>query len=293
MKKILVIGSISIDNVTYTSTKAKPGMTVYGDSFISNVGGKGANQACGIFFLGGDVNFYGAVGNDNNGKTVQNYLKQLQIPAFLKISEESTGVANIVIDNKTAENSIIIVPGANLDLNIEDIDKISFDEYDILLLQLENKIDTVVHSMRQAKEKGLLVVLNPAPFQPIPNDALKYIDFFIPNEHELEQFTSNIDGDYLTRAQALVKKGIKQVIVTLGDKGSMYVDKEKSFNVDPYRVDAVDTTAAGDSFCGAFVTALSKGLSTKEAMDFASRASSITVTRKGAIQSLPHSQDLK
>ena len=293
MKKIIVIGSVSIDNVTYTNTLPVPGMTVYGESFLSNIGGKGANQACAIKFLGGDVEFYGSIGDDDNGKTVQNFLKSVDLRAFLKISDQSTGIANIIIESKTAENRIVIVPGANMDLNKEDIDKVDFQGKDFLLLQLENKVDAVVYAMKKAKEAGLTVILNPAPYHEIPVEAYSLIDFFIPNEHELEQFTSDVEGNYASRAKHLVAQGIKRVIVTLGEKGSLYVDKSTIFYVDPHKVNAIDTTGAGDSFCGAFVTALSEDKTIKEAMKFASKASSITVTRKGAIKSLPTREELE
>ena len=293
MKKVLVIGSISIDNVVYTRNLPQPGVTVHGESFITNLGGKGANQACAIKFLGGDVVFYGAIGNDEHGEYVQKQLKNAGLTAFLKKSELQTGIACITIDINSGENRIVVIKGANVDISKEDIDQINFKERDILLLQLENNIDSTVYAMKKAKEAGLLVVLNPAPYHEIPNDALQYIDYFIPNEHELEQFTPNIDGGYLERAKHLVQQGIKHVIVTLGENGSLYVDEEKHINIDPYKVHAVDTTAAGDSYCGAFVTALSKGEDVIEAMKFASKASSITVTRKGAISSLPKLEDLK
>ena len=292
MKKIIVIGSINIDNVTYSSIPAKPGMTVYGDAFLSNIGGKGANQSCAIKFLGGDVVFYGAVGNDDNGKRVQNFLKQAGLTANLKISHLSTGVASITIDTNTGENSIIVVPGANNDISKEDIDSIDFQNADILLLQLENNMDAVLYAMKKAKEKGLVVVLNPAPYHELPIDAFQYIDYFIPNEHELEQFTTDINGEVIERAHYLISKGVKKIIVTLGDKGSLYVDEDKALQIEPHIVKAIDTTGAGDSYCGAFVTALSEGKDEIEAMKFASKVSSITVTRKGAISSLPKRNEL-
>lgn len=292
-KKIVVIGSISIDNVTYTNTLPQAGMTVYGESFLSNIGGKGTNQACAIKFLGGDVDFYGSIGKDNNGKTVQNFLKEVGLAANLKISDKSTGVATIIIDNKTAENRIVIVPGSNMDINKEDIDKIDFSKYGILLLQLENPVETVVYAMKKAKEKGLLVVLNPAPFHELPEEAFQYIDFFIPNEHELEQFTPDVSCNYLCRAQNLISRGIKRVIVTLGHNGSLYVDEKECFEVPAIKVNAIDTTGAGDSYCGAFVTELSEGKNVKDAMLFATKVSSLTVTKKGAIASLPKLSDIK
>lgn len=293
MKRVLVIGSISIDNVTYTSVLPEPGTTVYGESFLSNIGGKGANQACAIHFLNGDVEFYGAVGNDDNGKRVQNFLKSVGLRANLKISKQNTGVASITIETQNAENRIVIVPGSNMDITREDVDQIDFSKFDFLLLQLENPVDTICYAMKKAKEHGLTVVLNPAPYHEVPSSAFKDIDFFIPNEHELEYFTPNVKGDFEDRAKYLIQQGIKRVIVTLGEKGSLYVDKEKSFTVAPHKVNAIDTTGAGDSYCGAFLTALSEGKSVKEAMEFASKVSSIAVTKKGAIASLPHRSEIK
>lgn len=292
MKKIIVIGSISIDNVVYTNNLPGPGTTVYGESFISNIGGKGANQACAIKFLGGDVEFFGAIGDDDNGKRIENFLKNAGFAVNLKKSQASTGIASITIDNKTAENRIIIVPGANMDINKDDIDKIDFNNKGILLLQLENPVDTVIYAMKKAKENGLLVVLNPAPYHDIPTSCFEYIDYFIPNEHELEMFTSHIEGSFELRAKHLVNKGIKNVLVTLGEKGSMLVNSEQVINIPPRKVEAIDTTGAGDSYCGAFVTALSQNKSVIEAMEFATLVSSITVTRKGAIQSLPKLSEL-
>ena len=214
MKKILVIGSISIDNVTYTSVLPEPGTTVYGESFLSNIGGKGANQACAIHLLNGDVEFYGSVGDDDNGKRVRNFLKSVGLRANLKISKQNTGVASITIETQNAENRIVIVPGSNMDITKEDIDKIDFSKFDFLLLQLENPVDTICYAMKKAKEHGLTVVLNPAPYHDVPAIAFKNIDFFIPNEHELEYFTPTIKGDFEERAKHSIEQGIKRVIVT-------------------------------------------------------------------------------
>ena len=291
-KRILVIGSISIDNVTYTSELPGPGTTVFGESFMSNIGGKGINQAFAIKNLDGDVMFYGAVGPDDNGKRVKDYIDSHKMNVELKQSQKSTGIASITIDTKTAENRIVIVPGANLDISKEDIDKIDFSKFDFLLIQLENPIDTVAYAIKKAKECGLTVLLNPAPYHEIPKSAYQYVDFFIPNEHELEGFTQDIEGDFEKRAKHLIKQGIKRVIVTLGEKGSMLINKEECIKVEPHKVEAIDTTAAGDSYLGALVTKLSEGESIKDAMEFASLCSSKTVTKKGAIVSLPHLANL-
>ena len=161
-------------------------------------------------------------------------------------------------------------------------------------MQLENPASVMTYAMKKAKEAGLLVVLNPAPYQAIPTSCYRYIDFFIPNEHELELYTDDMEsGNSAMRAKHLVNSGLKNVIVTLGNNGSLYVSKERMIKVDAYNVEAVDTTGAGDSYCGAFVVALNEGKVIEDAMMFANKASSITVTRKGAISALPKRSEIE
>lgn len=295
MSKILVIGSLSIDNVTYTKVLPSPGTTVFGESFLSNVGGKGANQACAAFFLGGDVTFFGSVGKDQNGDYISSFLKSLGVKGVLKRSSKQTGVASITLDTFTKENRIIIVPGANMDVTKEDVEFILDKEKDTkyLLIQLENPIDTVCFALKKAKELGITTILNPAPYHELPDGVFPFIDYFVPNEHELSSFVSKQNDDYLEMAKPLLKKGLKNLIVTLGKNGSLFINRETQIKIAPMKVDAIDTTAAGDSFLGAFVTALSQEKSIKEAMEFANRCSAITVTRKGAIVSLPKLEDVK
>jgi ribokinase len=294
MSKILVIGSLSIDNVTYTKVLPGPGTTVFGESFLSNIGGKGANQACAATFLGGDVTFFGSIGKDQNGDYISSFLKSLGVKGFLKRSSKQTGVASITLDTFTKENRIIIVPGANMDITKKDIEFILNKEKDIkyLLIQLENPVDTVCFALKKAKELGLTTILNPAPYHELPDDVFPFIDYFIPNEHELASFVGKQNADYQEAARVLLKKGLKNLIVTLGKNGSLFINREAQIKIEPIKVDAIDTTAAGDSFLGAFVTALSQDKSIKQAMEFANRCSAITVTRKGAIVSLPKLEEV-
>ena len=291
-KPILVVGSIAIDNTVYTKHLPTAGTTTLADSYISNIGGKGANQACSALFLGGNVNYIGAVGKDKNGQAVKEYLSELGLKYHIKDSNKPTGVAFITLETTSGENRILIVPGANEDLQKEDIDKYNdlFIENGIFLTQFENSISTVEYIIKKAHDHNMLVVVNPAPYKKINEIYYKYIDIIVPNEHEIEQLTgiSNIEE----ASTLLLDKGAKNVIVTLGGKGSFFINKEKSFYVASHKVNAVDTTAAGDSYLGALVTKLSEGKGIKEAMEFASLASSITVTRKGAIQSLPKLEEL-
>ena len=291
-RKILVVGSISIDNTVYTKKLPSAGTTTIADSFFTNIGGKGANQACASLFLGGDVTFIGAVGKDSNGDHVINFLKENGLNARIKRSNEPTGVAFIILDESNAENRILIVQGANNDLTKEDIDTNLdlFNEGDILLTQFENSIETVEYVIKKAYEKKMIVVVNPAPIKKISEDCYKYIDYLVPNEHELADLSKN--SKVLQGCRNLLDKGAKNVIVTLGEKGSLFVNRKEMIEVAPYKVDAVDTTAAGDSYLGALVTKLAENTPIKEAMEFASKCSSITVTKKGAIVSLPHLENL-
>lgn len=293
MKKILVIGSIAVDNTIYTSKLPSAGTTTIADSYFSNIGGKGANQACAAHFLGADVHFIGAVGKDANGDAVINFLKEQGLNSRIKRSDKPTGVAFIILDESNAENRILIVQGANTDITKEDIDKNIdlFNEGDILLTQFENSMETVQYVIKTAKERGMTVIVNPAPIKQFDEKYYTFVDILVPNEHELESLSGT--SDVKLGAKKLLDKGVKNIIVTLGEKGSYYLSKDQELEIKPHKVNAVDTTAAGDSYLGALVTKLSIGASIKEAMEFASLCSSITVTKKGAIISLPHLKDLK
>lgn len=291
MRKVLVIGSISIDNTIYTTKLPGAGTTVTAEQYFTNVGGKGANQACACLFLGGEVNFIGSVGKDNNGGIIKDFLSSQGLPYHIKDSDKPTGVAFIMLETTTGENRILIVKGANEDLNIEDIEKLDhlFVKDDILLTQFENNPEIVQYIVKKGHEKGMTVVLNPAPVNKFDESYFKYVDYLVPNEHELEQLTNIKDQEQA--CYYLLDKGAKSIIVTLGEKGSMLINKNEKIIVAPHKVEAVDTTAAGDSYLGAFTYMLSNGASVKEAMEFASLASSKTVTKKGAIVSLPHKDD--
>lgn len=285
-KKIIVIGSITIDTTVYTRLMPSPGTTVNGDSIFKNIGGKGANQAYASTLLGGDVYFFGAVGNDSEGNMIKEFLTKSKLRFDLKTSNKPTAAAFITVNEINGENQIVVVKGANGDIFPEDIDDEIFKDASYLLIQLETPVPTVLYVLRKAHEQGITTILNPAPYNPLPEEMYQYIDYFVPNEHEIEQFVPQFDS-FVDKAKHLLNKGVKNVIVTLGEKGSLLVNNNEVIEVAPHKVEAVDTTAAGDSYLGALVTALSQGKQIKEAMEFASKCSSITVTRKGAITSLP------
>ena len=292
MRKIVVVGSIAIDNTIFTKQLPQAGTTTIADSFFQNIGGKGANQACAAMFLGSDVTFIGAIGKDNNGEMVKSFLTKQGLDARLKVSEKPTGVAFIMLEELTAENRILIIQGANDDITIEDI-KINeslFKKDDILLTQFEAPVKTVEYLVKFAKERGMKVIVNPAPIKAVGDEIYQYIDILVPNEHELEALSGT--KEIVKGANVLLQKGVKNVIVTLGEKGSMLINKNETYLVEPHKVNAVDTTAAGDSYLGALVNKLSSDVDIKVAMKFASLCSSITVTKKGAIIALPHLEDL-
>ena len=291
-KKILVIGSIAIDNTIFTNKLPSAGTTTIADSYFTNIGGKGANQACAALFLGADVSFIGAIGKDHNGDMVESFLKEQKLNTRLKRSDSPTGVAFIILDEHNAENRILIVQGANTDLKVEDIDKNLdlFSEGDILLTQFENSMETVEYVIKKAHERHMTVVVNPAPIKELNKEYYQYIDYLVPNEHELVSLSSK--DDIKEASNELLSRGAKNIIVTLGEKGSMLINKQEEIKVKPHKVKAIDTTAAGDSYLGALVYKLSMSSPIKEAMEFASLASSHTVTKKGAIVSLPHLEEL-
>ena len=292
-KHIVVIGSIAIDNTICTPSLPIVGTTTIANSYFQNIGGKGANQACAAMFLGSEVSLIGAVGDDHYGQMVKDFLKEQGLNMRLKTSKKPTGVAFVILEEKTAENRILIIQGANNDLQIEDVNvgEDLFKEGDILLTQFESPIHTIEYVIKRGKEKGMLVVVNPAPVKKVDESVYPYIDYLVPNEHELKILSG--EPDPVKGARILLKKGAKNVIVTLGSKGSVLVNEKEVINIAPHKVDAIDSTAAGDSYLGALVNKLAEGKDIKEAMEFASLCSSITVTRKGAIVALPHKEDLK
>ena len=291
-KKILVIGSIAIDTTIISKSMPVAGTTTTAESYFTNVGGKGANQACASLFLGGDVSFIGAIGKDANGELVRSFLKEQGLNARLIETDYPTGVAFITLDSK-GENQILIIQGANTHVTKEDLDEHDdlFVKDGILLTQLESDPKEVQYSLKKAHEKGMMVIFNPAPVKEFDKEYFKYIDYIVPNEHEIQQLTGK--EDILEGAKYLLENGCKNVIVTLGENGSMLVNSGEICRVNAHKVKAIDTTAAGDSYLGALVTKLAVREDIIKAMEFASLASSFTVTKKGAIIALPHLDDLK
>ncbi|WP_129595827.1 ribokinase [Anaerophilus nitritogenes] len=299
MRKITVIGSMNMDLVANVDHMPKVGETIIGKSFEEIPGGKGANQAVAIARLGGQVHMIGKLGDDGFGKTLLEGLTKDKICVEgVKIETNTpSGVALITVSEE-GDNSIIVVPGANFTLNKEDIDKNIqiIKESDFLVLQLEVPLDTVKYSLKCAKELGVYTVLNPAPAQKLDDMIIKNIDLLIPNETELEILTGieiNNEEDVLRASKNLIEKGVKSLIVTLGSKGSMYIDKKGFKKFQAHKVKAIDTTAAGDSFIGGVCVCLSEGKTIEEAIRYGSRVGALTVTKKGAQRSLPYKEEIE
>ena len=287
MKKILILGSSNTDMTVKTPALPAPGETVLGGVFTMSAGGKGANQAVAAKRVGGEVSFVCKVGNDVFGdNSVKHYEDEgIDVSGILR-SDKPSGVALITVD-KDAENCIVVASGANLDFTDEDItaSEAALRSCDILLMQLEIPVPTVLKAARIAHEAGAFVVLNPAPYAELPEEIFKYISLFIPNETELASFSGMPVTDKESAAAAA--KGVGNMIVTMGSKGSLILDGGEPQFVLARKVKAVDTTGAGDTYCGSICVALSEGKTLKEAAEFASAVSALSVTKMGAQTAIP------
>ena len=297
-KTILVIGSSNTDMTAKTAELPRPGETVLGGVFTMGAGGKGANQAVAAQRLGGKVKFICKVGKDMFGdNSIAQYEKEGLDTSGILRSDLPSGVALIYVDSH-AENCIVVASGANGDLTEDDIEKSRKDleSCDILLLQLESPIPSVLKAAKIAHQAGKTVVLNPAPACPLPEELFRNIDLFIPNETELSTFSGmpvTSQEEAQAAAKAMQAKGVGKLIVTMGSKGALICEGGPSVFVPAHKVKAVDTTAAGDTFCGALCVAISEGKSLKEAAEFACAASALTVQKMGAQNSIPYRKDLK
>ena len=299
MSKILVIGSLNIDMVMKVDHMPTVGETILCDGMKLVAGGKGANQACAAGRLGTDVTMLGAIGNDSHGEMQRDSLQRSGVDVSGLITKErvSTGTAFITV-NKEGNNSIVVVQGANAQFTPEDIEahRDLLEECEIVILQLEIPMDTVLYAMKLARTLGKTVILDPAPVpEHFPEELYQYVDIIKPNESELSRLTGIADTqNHLEEAVQIVKDhGVKNVLVTLGGDG-VYLDTENEspVHIPAKKVEVVDTTAAGDSFTAALAAMLLEGKTLKEAAEFANQVSAIVVTREGAQDSIPTLQEV-
>ena len=299
MGKILVIGSLNIDMVMKVDHMPTAGETILCDGMKLVAGGKGANQACAAGRLGTDVTMLGAIGNDSHGEMQRDSLQRSGVDVSGLITKErvSTGTAFITV-NKEGNNSIVVVQGANEQFTPEDIEahRDLLEECEIVILQLEIPMDTVLYAVKLARTLGKTVILDPAPVpEHFPEELYQYVDIIKPNESELSRLTGIADTqNHLEEAVQIVKDhGVKNVLVTLGGDG-VYLDTENEspVHIPAKKVEVVDTTAAGDSFTAALAAMLLEGKTLKEAAEFANQVSAIVVTREGAQDSIPTLQEV-
>lgn len=288
---IYVLGSINMDMVAKVAYMPAMGETMSADKFFLNPGGKGANQAIAIAKLGGEVRMIGKVGPDASGVTLKNNLIKCGVDAnYVTESIQPTGIAMIIVEN--GDNRIILSAGANYDFCEEDVDDglSEAKEGDYLIMQLEIPMETVVYAARLAKKKKMTVILNPAPAQTLPESLTCNVDVICPNESEAEILTGVKVTDDVSLAVTvgnLYRMGVKSAVITMGGKGAYVCRGTDITHIEPRKVKVVDTTGAGDTFIGAFTLKLAGGASMEQAGRFASAASSVTITREGAANSIP------
>lgn len=299
MNKILVVGSLNMDMVVNAPYIPKVGETIIGSNFQTNPGGKGSNQAVAISKLGGHVKMLGCVGKDEMGQTLIDSLEKAGVDAssVTKIEDQVSGIAVITVDDLGA-NNIVVVQGANRFCSPEYIEtnRKIIEACDVIVMQMEIPNETITHCIKLANQFNKIIVLNPAPANLIHEELFPMIDYLIPNETELEIISGkklNSREDIINAGKELLDKGVKNLVVTLGEKGALFLNREGQLLIPAQPVKAIDTTAAGDSFIAAFIVALTEGKEVQEALQFATKVAAIVVCRKGAIASIPTKDELQ
>ena len=291
MNKIFVLGSMNMDMVMQAERLPLAGETIRGTGFFLNAGGKGANQAVAVKRSGGALKFCACVGDDVFGERLINTLREYEVDTenVRTIDGTSSGLAQITVVN--GDNRIILYGGANECLDAEVAERFLAEaaKGDIFLTQLETAPAVVLRSLETAKERGMQTILNPAPAQNFSSEMLKFTDILIPNETEARSISGKTD---IEEAALALSERVKEVIVTVGAKGCICC-RGGSVSVCPCpQVRAVDTTAAGDTFCGALAARLGMGYSMEESVGYALKAASLAVTKRGALQSIPSENEV-
>ena len=272
---IAVVGSAMMDLTAYADKLPAPGETLVGNEFTTGFGGKGANQAVAASRFGAKVYFVGKLGQDGFGdEIVQNFKSHEISIEYIERSITPTGVAHIWVDG-SGENRIIIIPGANHEINPEMAAKAisEIPDLQVVIGQCEIKQEVTLAAFKAAKERGVTTILNPAPFEKLSKELLKVTDWIIPNESEFAQLEEQLE------------QVTADIILTLGEKGARHLNSE--IQIDALKVDPVDTTGAGDAFVGTFATAIAKGEEIKGAIRLGCIAAGLSVTKKGAQSSYP------
>jgi ribokinase len=294
---VLVFGSLNLDLVAYADLLPTLGQTVTGEKLMRFPGGKGLNQAIAAKRAGAQVLMVGAIGSDSEGDFLSQVLKSEGINSdFINQVTTQTGVAVIEVA-KDAQNRILIIPGANALVRFKAEYLINAGTPKVCLAQLETPISEVEKFIVSAKAAGAITILNPAPIQSLSPAIAASCDYLVVNETE-SSYLVGTPSERLSKEEAiaigkqLLGKGFNQIIITLAENGSIFIDHNRQIYTPAFKVSALDTTAAGDAFCGAFATALSEDNSIEYALKFASAAGALAATKAGAVPSLPNSQEI-
>ncbi len=297
-KKIVVVGSSNTDMIIKMARIPKPGETIIGGDFSTAAGGKGANQAVAAARAGGDVTFIARLGDDMFGRRAREgfVAENINVDHVIFDKQFPSGVALIFV-GEDGENSIGVASGANAKLSVSDIlaAKDTIASADVLVMQLEIPLDTVRAAASIASENGVTVILNPAPAQKLDDDILRRVSILTPNESEAELLMGikiENEKDAGRAAEALIGKGVKSVLVTMGAKGVFASAKDFTGVVPGFKVKVVDTTAAGDVFNGVLAVAIAEGRLLKDAIYFANAAAALSVTKLGAQPSAPARKEI-
>ena len=298
-KKILVLGNSNIDLIFRIPRFHHPGETIIAENLVTAFGGKGANQAITSKQLGAKVIFMTKLGLDHYGESYCQYLtkKGINQKWILRDRRLPTGMALIELTSK-GENRIIASPGANGSLSTKDLKRLKslWKEVNIFVTQLEIPVETVQRGLKMAKKNGVITLLNPSPPIQLSSDILSLVDFLVPNEMEA-QFLTGIrirrDDDIPKIAKRLLKMGPKNVLITMGPKGLFFKNRSEEIWMGAFKVNVVDTTAAGDAFMGALACGLSEGMPIQKALRFANGAGALATTKLGAQPSLPFRKELE
>ncbi len=295
---VLVFGSVSMDITTYTPRLPALGETLFGHSFVTSPGGKGSNQAVAAALLGAPTCFVGRLGDDAFGNKVMEDVKAqgVDMSRVFIDSRHDTALAIISVDDN-ADNAITVISGVNMEINEEDVVRAEplLDETRILLLQLEIPLEASLSIARKAQERGVMVIFDPAPAMDLPPEAYQLTDIITPNEIETEMLVGlkPTGREEAAKAAAILReRGSKTAIIKLGAQGVYYEGPGGSGFVPAFKVESVDTVAAGDAFNGGLAVALHEGKSLDEAVRFAAAAGAIATTRPGAMLSMPHRDEV-
>ncbi len=295
MTDILVIGSLNADLVVRVPRFPAPGETLSGSDLATLPGGKGANQAVAAAKLGASVAMLGRVGKDQLGQMLLDNLRKQRVDvSAVRESDSATGTAVILV-NAQGQNCIVLSAGANGLVTPSDVQ--AAPQANIMLLQLEIPLETVLYAAKWGKERGMTVILNPAPARQLPDELFENVDIVVPNESELSLLTGKPVTDYAqanAAIAALMERGAKQVILTMGERGAIaQVDLDSGYFLPAFQVNAVDTTAAGDAFIGGLAASFARGTVLPDALHYASACGALAVTKFGAQPSLPNAEEVQ